>query len=177
MPSASLPTTVLNDMKPGKEGKNVFLYCGKQEITHEPRSTQQKKQELHLISAVETAARRVPRAQHPFMLPYPGEKLLSFCSYCPHPGRVAPSLENRAAFLNLFVKLSWSHLPVFWLLLGWNHISASSSPARPQSHTTSCECKSGFIYPRTQCPCAAEAKHGIILLASNAVCIYWGVYL
>jgi len=48
MSSASHPTTVLNDMKPGKEGENVFffLYCEKQEITHEPRPSQHEKQRI-----------------------------------------------------------------------------------------------------------------------------------
>lgn len=48
MSSASLPTIILNDMKPGKEADNVFffLYRENQEITREPRSTQHEKQRI-----------------------------------------------------------------------------------------------------------------------------------
>lgn len=90
------------------------------------------------------------------------------------------SLENRTVFLNIFFRLSWSHSPAFWLLLGCNHISASSSPAWPWSHTTPCGTQAnefGFVYPRTCCPCAAEVKHSVILLASKAMCMSWGKYL
>lgn len=46
--SASLPTTILNDMKQGKKGKRVFffLYYEKQEIAHELRSTHHEKQRI-----------------------------------------------------------------------------------------------------------------------------------
>lgn len=84
------------------------------------------------------------------------------------------SLENRTVFLNIFFRLSWSHSPAFWLLLGCNHISASSSPAWPRSHRTPCGTQAnefGFLYPRTCCPCAAEVKHSVILLASKAMCM------
>lgn len=38
----------LNDMKPGKKAENVFFFllCKRQEISHEPKSTQHKKQRL-----------------------------------------------------------------------------------------------------------------------------------
>lgn len=98
-----------------------------------------------------------------------------------HPWEIcSSSLENRAVFLNVFFSgfLGATHLlfGYYWVEITFllPHLLHGPEATR---HRVQHACKFGFFYPRTQCPCAAEVKHGVILPASKDVCMYWGMYL
>lgn len=154
----------LNDIKPGKEAENVFffLYCKRQEITHELRPTQHEKER---IAAEFQLGEELPG----------GSQDPNIHSCLPNPGQTsyptAPTshtlgflllLSGELSSISVFFRLSWGHPSAFWLLLGCNPISVSSSPAWPWSHMASCKRKAfsfGFFCPRMLLSSWSESGH------------------
>lgn len=117
MSSASLPTVIPNDMKPGKEGENVFffLYCEKQEITHELKSTRHEKRR---IAAEFQLAKQLPGGSQ-ICVSLTQRKAPLLLQLLPTPWEICFfSLENQAILLNMFFRLSWSHSPAFLAITG-----------------------------------------------------------
>lgn len=136
----------LNDMKPGKKAENVFffLFCKRQEITHQLRSPQQRTESCSWVSAGGRIARRPQDpSTHP-CLPKPGQSSSPSASTAPTLGSLPLSGELNC--ISVFFRLSWGHSSASGLLLGCNPISASSSPAWPWSHTASCEGKAFKVF-------------------------------
>lgn len=121
--SASLPTTILNDMKPGKEGKNVFFFlcCEQKEITHELRNWSQlnvRNRELQLSFSCRKSCQEGPKSPTPVRvsLTWGGS---SSPSAAPHHGRCAPPLQRtKLWFLNVLFQASLELLTCFLSITG-----------------------------------------------------------
>lgn len=171
----------LNDTKPGMKAENVFffLFCKRQEITHELRSTQQRTENCSWVSAGARIARKVPRSQHSSLSQ--GRAPLLLHLLFPPWGFCSSSLENCTVFLcfsgfpeatHLLLEYYWGAIP--FLLPHLPHGPEATQHHVKEKLLSFCFFKASSIQG---CSCAPEMKQGIIFLASKAVCVHWGVHL